>query len=343
MAGDRAYRWGATLLILTLHAGTVHGLAGGFGAPREPQTSRVGRAKKAVARPLAVAARPPATAKAPKPSPRSAAAREAHMRAIHDAVTRHGPVLCEALRSRGWGLIDDFLPREAIAGMRAEAEGMLARGELRPSESTRWDEAQGGVVRYAKKNVLYTNIEGGARYELAPLLTEWCVSLVSSLPAACNQHIFGGAPALRADVHTNKLAVCLGDGSRYDKHYDNMGGSDLRKLTVLLYLQDEWSEQMGGCFRIHGAGGGRSPGLGAVAAVAEAEDGVVDIEPRGGRLLSFWSDSLVHSVCESYAAGGATEHRWALTVWVHAARSEDIAFDGEAEERHFGGGGEGQA
>jgi SM-20-related protein len=337
------------------------------------------------------------------------------MRAIQDAVARHGPALCEAVRSRGWGLVDGFLSKEAIAGMRAEAEGLLAQGELRPSESTRWDEAQGAAVRYPKKNVLYTNIEGGARYEQAPMLTEYCVSLVSSLPAACNQHIFGGAPTLRSDVHTNKLAVCLGDGSKYDKHYDNMGGGDMRKLTVLFYLQDEWSERMGGCFRIHAASDGRVPSPGkaaagdvaihdpsdgraagpggiamagvagtgegvvepreaataagvavtskAVAGVAALGEGVagltgtgeggtsaarlgevvVDIEPLGGRLLCFWSDTLVHSVCESFASGGAAEHRWALTVWVHAAREGDIVFDGEAEQRHFGSGGEGQA
>ena len=42
---------------------------------------------------------------------------------------------------------------------------------------------------------------------------------------------------LSETLHANKLAVCLGDGSRYDTHYDNMGGDDLRKVTALLYLQ----------------------------------------------------------------------------------------------------------
>ena len=80
---------------------------------------------------------------------------------------------------------------------------------------------------------------------------------------------------LSETLHANKLAVCLGDGSRYDTHYDNMGGDDLpltltptlsltrydthydnmggddlRKLTALLYLQREWTVEHGGCFRM---------------------------------------------------------------------------------------------
>jgi Rps23 Pro-64 3,4-dihydroxylase Tpa1-like proline 4-hydroxylase len=106
-----------------------------------------------------------------------------------------------------------------------------------------------------------------------------------------------------------------------------MGGGDLRKLTVLLYLQTEWRDAMGGCLRVHGSGeppsGGREPPAGTKLAALHT-----DVAPRGGRLLAFWSDECVHSVCESHAEGPG-EHRWAITVWLHAARPEDIRFDEE--------------
>ena len=54
-------------------------------------------------------------------------------------------------------------------------------------------------------------------------------------PTQLNERVRG--LQLSETLHANKLAVCLGDGSRYDTHYDNMGGDDLRKVTALLYLQ----------------------------------------------------------------------------------------------------------
>ena len=67
-------------------------------------------------------------------------------------------------------------------------------------------------------------------------------------PTQLNERVRG--LQLSETLHANKLAVCLGDGSRYDTHYDNMGGDDLRKLTALLYLQREWTVEHGGCFRM---------------------------------------------------------------------------------------------
>ena len=59
---------------------------------------------------------------------------------------------------------------------------------------------------------------------------------------------------LSETLHANKLAVCLGDGSRYDTHYDN-----LRKLTALLYLQRSWTAAHGGCFRMFTRQEGSAP------------------------------------------------------------------------------------
>ena len=72
---------------------------------------------------------------------------------------------------------------------------------------------------YEKANVLSTNLVGGDSYHLSPRLIEYCVQLVSSLPLLVNAQF--SEARLSSKVHTNKLAVCLGDGSQYAKHYDN--------------------------------------------------------------------------------------------------------------------------
>jgi Rps23 Pro-64 3,4-dihydroxylase Tpa1-like proline 4-hydroxylase len=145
---------------------------------------------------------------------------------------------------------------------------------------------------------------------------------------------------LTGDEQTNKLAVCLGDGSYYDKHIDNLGGTsdagDRRKLTALLYMQPPGSHKgqpaypnekveddpRGGYFRAYDV-----PEMGDVTCIA----------PRGDRLVLFWSDSLVHDVSPSFAPNGDQDKRWALTVWFIADKDGKIrATDAQVEERHFG-------
>ena len=245
-----------------------------------------------------------------------AAQRDAHMLLVRAAVEIHAPAICDGLAEKGYAVIDGFLEPATVAQLRAEAVGLQSGGDMKTSESTRWDDEAGEVVTYQKVNVLSTDLKGGADYKKSPRLTEYCVTLVQSLPPLVNERF--ESATLSNKLHTNKLAVCLGDGSHYDKHYDNSGGDDLRKLTVLVYLQENWEERLGGHFRMFEADG----------------DGHTDIAPEGGRLLAFWSDSMVHAVMPSHVESDA-DHRWALTCWLHATDPKAVQFDDAAERRHF--------
>ena len=236
-------------------------------------------------------------------------------------------------------VVDNFLGEELITAMRAEAESLLP--SMVPSQSTRWDEDKQTVVAYEKKGVLSTQIEGGSTgYEKSPRLVEYIVTLTSYLSQKLNG-ILPDDCQLTGEEQTNKLAVCLGDGSYYDKHIDNLGGTsdagDRRKLTALLYIQPPGSHEgqpkypnekieddpRGGYFRAYDF-----PEMGEVTCIA----------PRGDRLVVFWSDSLVHDVSPSFAPNGDADRRWALTVWFIADKNGKIrATDAAVEERHFGG------
>lgn len=240
----------------------------------------------------------------------------------------------------GIAVVDNFLGRELITAMRAEAESILPT--MVPSQSTRWDEDTQTVVPYEKKGVLSTQIEGGAAgYEASPRLVEYIVTLTSHLSNKLNQ-MLPDAYHLAGNEQTNKLAVCLGDGSYYDKHIDNLGGTsdagDRRKLTALLYIQPPGShdgqpsypnesvedDPRGGYFRAYDI---------------PKEDDVTCIAPRGDRLIMFWSDSLVHDVSPSFAPNGDFDRRWALTIWFIADKKGVIrATDAAIEEKHFGAG-----
>ena len=237
-------------------------------------------------------------------------------------------------------VVDNLLGKELITAMRNEAESLLPH--MVPSQSTRWDEATQKVVSYEKVGVLSTQIEGGeAGYKASPRLVEYIVTLTTHLSHKLNQ-VLPDAFHLSGQEQTNKLAVCLGDGSYYDKHIDNLGGGDAadegdrRKLTALLYIQPPGShdgqpeypnekvedDPRGGYFRAYD--------------VPEEGD-VTCIAPRGDRLIMFWSDALVHDVSPSYAPNGDADRRWALTIWFIADKSGVIrATDAAIEERHFG-------
>jgi len=285
------------------------------------------------------------------------------MATVRTAVDRAAPTLLKGLATRGFAVIDDFLPTETVLAMRAECEGLREGGRMQVSQSTAWDSESNSLKTYDKHNVLSANLVGGAAYHLSPRLVEYCVSVVSSLPLHINERF--PEAKLSDHVHTNKLAVCLGSDeggqSKYDKHYDNEGGEDMRKLTCLIYLQDEYHEASGGCFRMfadaaaemenaHGlqvgiaadigdtlqpprSGGPSDDGAQGVELLARSF-AAVDIAPLGGRLLCFWADRMVHGVQPSYAASAAA-HRWALTVWLHTEDPSAIEKDDDDEARHF--------
>mmetsp|Transcript_91625 Transcript_91625/g.147919 ORF Transcript_91625/g.147919 Transcript_91625/m.147919 type:complete len:296 (+) Transcript_91625:381-1268(+) len=223
-----------------------------------------------------------------------------------------------ALNSQGYYIKDDFLGQEACEFMRAEAEAFYTAGALKSGKSTRWNTKKEEVETYEKKNVLTMQIQGGSSYAKSPRLVEYVVEITKGVSQAINTASTG--PMLLTSHQTNKLAVCLGDGSEYTKHYDNAGGTDRRKLTVLYYMNPNWAVDQGGMFRAF--------------ADSDSPECYVDIEPVADRILFFWSDVLVHGVGPSFAES-TDQHRYALTVWLVAAEGVEIQKDEAAEVAHF--------
>ena len=243
---------------------------------------------------------------------------EDNMAHVKRCVELRADEIISGLQCKGWVSVDNFLGIDVCDVYRNEAIGFFTRDEMTISKSTRWDATTNSVVTYDKHNVFATQLNGGDSYYDGPRLHEYVVSLVKSLvpiismrfPEACLDPLMA----------SNKLAVCTGDGSYYDKHYDNSGGDDLRKLTVLYYLNPKWRKDMGGAFRIYESKERSLPkksmslpfdqdsaktGLGnpavSTSTCADEDEAIVEIEtidinPLGDRLLVFWSDRIVHSV-----------------------------------------------
>ncbi|HEY8936209.1 MAG TPA: 2OG-Fe(II) oxygenase [Cyclobacteriaceae bacterium] len=81
-------------------------------------------------------------------------------------------------------------------------------------------------------------------------------------------------------------------GSYYKRHLDQFKADDHRKLSVICYLNTEWTDKNGGQLRMY------------------LPDQSLDVLPLAGRLVCFRSDQIEHEVLP------ATKERLSLTGWI---------------------------
>lgn len=105
-----------------------------------------------------------------------------------------------------------------------------------------------------------------------------------------------------------------GGGSAYVRHRDRSPSSPHRTVTVLCYLNPDWTQKDGGQLRLFGPGGGS-----------------VDVDPLGGRVVVFES-GMEHEVLPAHA------RRFAITVWFsEGGRAEVQSGGGVCSERPLNG------
>jgi SM-20-related protein len=80
-------------------------------------------------------------------------------------------------------------------------------------------------------------------------------------------------------------------GAKYQRHLDQFRTDDHRKLSLICYLNSNWTIAEGGQLRLH------------------LSEGTHDILPVSGRLICFRSDMIEHEVLP------ATRERYSLTGW----------------------------
>ena len=107
---------------------------------------------------------------------------------------------------------------------------------------------------------------------------------LDELRIALNQRLFLGL----AEVEAHYARYAPGTG--YARHRDRFRDSDARVVSLVAYLNEDWSDSDGGALRLHSA------------------DGAVDIAPIGGTAVCFRSE-LEHEVLP------ATRERLSIAGW----------------------------
>lgn len=278
---------------------------------------------------------PPATATTS--SPRSNGRIDGFRAHCGGAEARGGGLrsLADSLLKDGVAVSHEALPdRALLMEAAAEARAMHAAGLLAPSTVKNVDKngqrkyyndasARGDVVRW---------LDGtDARCPACSALTQWLRGeLLEAVKAACDHAPAGGcaasgrAPRLclqGAETLPIAMLACYpGGGARFQRHVDNSPEArDQRVCTAILYLQPEWQESDGGILRID---------VGTAEDAASPSARTLDVPPRLGTLVLFWSHRVPHEVLP------AATPRFALSLWmlVDPARQPDGWLCGSAND-----------
>jgi len=123
--------------------------------------------------------------------------------------------------------------------------------------------------------------------DVASPAIQTCLSQMDGLRIALNRDLFLGL--LDFESHLTAFPA----GSRYQRHLDQFRNDDRRRVSCILYLNEDWVEADGGQLRLYLDSG--SPHR--------------DVLPSGGTLVSLLSSEIEHAVLP------ARRTRYSLTGW----------------------------
>jgi SM-20-related protein len=182
------------------------------------------------------------------------------------------------LIGRGISIQDDFVPPAQVQDLIECLEARRARGDFAP--------ARIGAGESLQRRV---DIRGDSICWLNPPLLAAEARLLEAfeqLRLQFNRGAFLGLFEL--ELHYAAYPAGLG----YARHIDQPRGNNRRKVSVVLYLNREWTEGLGGELRIFG----------------EAHEHI-DVQPLAGRLVCFLTEGREHCVLS------ASRERLSITGW----------------------------
>ncbi len=112
------------------------------------------------------------------------------------------------------------------------------------------------------------------------------LAIMDSYRQALNRQLFLGLDEL--EVHFAHYPLGMG----YQKHLDSFQNSNLRRITVVAYLNPDWNEGDGGQLQIF-----------------DGDKIVSEVSPQGGTLVSFVSEEISHQVAITH------RERFSIAGW----------------------------
>jgi SM-20-related protein len=172
--------------------------------------------------------------------------------------------------------------------LRARCTALAAQGALRPARIGRGanerhaDDIRGDSIAWLESPA------AGVEREL--------IERLDALRLELNRELMAGL--VDFEGHFARYAA----GASYRRHIDRLSGSDVRVMSAVLYLNEQWSDEDGGQLRLHLHDGGSR-----------------DVAPSGGKLVVFRSEQFEHEVLP------ARRERLSFTGWFRRRPSGGLA------------------
>lgn len=190
--------------------------------------------------------------------------------------------VAEAIAAEGRAVVPDFIDPELISELRAECRRFAAEGALRVA-------AIGNSARRQTRSDIRTDEIRWLEEADATPAQRRCLARFEVLRLAFNRELQLGL--FEFECHFSRYAP----GAFYRKHFDQIHGDRHRRLSCVLYLNENWAREDGGELRLH---------------LDAAEAGKFeDMLPVAGRLVLFLSERFAHEVLP------AKRERLSLAGW----------------------------
>ena len=197
--------------------------------------------------------------------------------------------IADDLANEGYAIVDNFLSdkeTEQIVQLDEFQNGLLhmrkagigQQSDFRINESIRGD-----YIRWIDK-------------ASAPPQLKVYIDRLNGMMRFINRSLFLSLKDI--ELHTTVYPA----GASYKRHLDQFKPGDHRKLSVICYLNKDWTDELGGQLRMY------------------LKRGTVDVLPLAGRLVCFRSDNIEHEVLPS------KKERLSVTGWM---------LDQEADLKHL--------
>lgn len=197
--------------------------------------------------------------------------------------------IADDLADRGYSVVDGFLNAEEVNSLLRLDEfqnGLLHMKKAGIGQQTdfRINEAvRGDYIRWIDKSAALPEVK-------------LYIDRVTEMMRFINRSLFLSLKDI--ELHMTVYPA----GAYYKRHLDQFKPGDNRKLSVICYLNNDWTEELGGQLRIYLNGGTH------------------DFLPLAGRLVCFRSDLIEHEVLPS------KKERLSITGWM---------LDQEADLKHL--------
>ena len=188
--------------------------------------------------------------------------------------------IIENIAQQGYAVIEQFINPQEIASLARHAKFLQNAGEMH-NATTGITKVENATLR---GDLIYWMEASNANAAEMVYL-----NAMTALQQAINQAFFLGLFELESHF------AIYPPGAGYQKHLDQFIGKPERKVSLILYLNDDWKREDGGQLRMYLAKNDTTR--------------FIDITPQAGTMVVFLSSDFLHEVLP------AKRERMSITGW----------------------------